>query len=160
LRPGLPGTERIYVERPIFDVFLARLKTAAEALRPGDPFEKTTSFGPLISQEHRTKVLAYYERAKEEGAQVVAGGGVPDLALPFGQGSWVQPTIWTGLADDSAAVREEIFGPCCHVRPFDTEDEAVALVNDSPMASRPLSGPRTSPAHIVLRRRLRSASPG
>jgi aminomuconate-semialdehyde/2-hydroxymuconate-6-semialdehyde dehydrogenase len=126
------GTERVYVERPIFAAFVERLKTAATALRPGNPFEKTTSIGPLISQEHRNKVLSYYERATAEGAQVVLGGGVPDLGAPLDGGSWIEPTIWTGLPEDSAVIREEIFGPCCHIRPFDAEEEAVALANDSP----------------------------
>lgn len=48
------------------------------------------------------------------------------------EGNWVQPTIWTGLSDDSVVIREEIFGPCCHIRPFDTEEEAIALANDTP----------------------------
>lgn len=126
------GTERVYVERPIFDAFVARLKTAAEALRPGDPQDHATSFGPLISAEHRAKVLSYYQRAKEEGATIVTGGGVPALPAPFDGGYWVQPTIWTGLPEDSAVIREEIFGPCCHIAPFDSEDEAIARANASP----------------------------
>ena len=126
------GTERVYVERPIFDEFLRRLKASAEALRPGDPNDESTSFGPLISEEHRRKVLAYYERARTDGATVVSGGGVPELPAELAGGSWVQPTIWTGLAEDSAVIREEIFGPCCHLAPFDREEEAIARANDSP----------------------------
>ncbi len=126
------GTERVYVERPIFDRFVARLKEAASGLRMGDPFDKATTMGPLISQEHRRKVLSYYEKAKAEGATVVLGGGVPDIDGAYANGSFVQPTIWTGLPETSAVVREEIFGPCCHIQPFDSEDEAVALANDSP----------------------------
>ncbi|MBP2227922.1 aminomuconate-semialdehyde/2-hydroxymuconate-6-semialdehyde dehydrogenase [Azospirillum agricola] len=126
------GTERIYVERPIFDAFVARLKAGAEALVPGHPFAAGTSLGPLISREHRDKVLSYYARAIADGATLVTGGGVPDMPAELAGGSWVQPTIWTGLPDDSAVVREEIFGPCCHIRPFDSEEEAVALANDTP----------------------------
>jgi aminomuconate-semialdehyde/2-hydroxymuconate-6-semialdehyde dehydrogenase len=77
-------------------------------------------------------VLSYYQLAVEEGAEVVLGGGVPEMPSELAGGAWVQPTIWTGLADDARVVREEIFGPCCHVRPFDTEEEAVALANDTP----------------------------
>ncbi len=76
-------------------------------------------------------MLSYYERARKEGATVVTGGGVPDMEGELAKGSWVEPTIWTGLPEDSAVVREEIFGPCCHVRPFDTEEEAVRLANDT-----------------------------
>ncbi|MDE2412776.1 MAG: 2-hydroxymuconic semialdehyde dehydrogenase [Sphingomonadales bacterium] len=125
------GTERILVERPLFEKFVAALKDKAEALRPGAPDAAGTTFGPLISQEHREKVLSYYARAVAEGATVVTGGGVPDMPAGLQGGSWVQPTIWTGLADDAAAVTEEIFGPCCHVRPFDTEEEAIALANNT-----------------------------
>ncbi len=126
------GTERVYVERPIFDEFVRRLKAAAEALRPGDPDDHSTSFGPLISAGHRAKVLSYYERAKAEGATVVTGGGVPELPAPLSGGYWVQPTIWTGLPETSAVINEEIFGPCCHLAPFDREDEAIERANASP----------------------------
>lgn len=126
------GTERVYVERPIFDDFLAALKAQAESLTLGDPHGKSTTMGPLISLEHRRKVLSYYEKAKDDGATIVTGGGIPDMPTAYIGGAWVEPTIWTGLAESSAVVREEIFGPCCHVRPFDTEDEAIHLANDTP----------------------------
>ena len=126
------GTERVYVERPIFDEFLAALKAKAESLTLGDPHDTATTLGPLISLEHRRKVLSYYERARADGATLITGGGIPDMASPYTQGAWVEPTIWTGLSEDSPVVREEIFGPCCHVRPFDSEEEAVRLANDTP----------------------------
>ena len=125
------GTERILVERPLFETFVAALKAKAEALNPGAPDDKATTFGPLISQEHREKVLSYYRKAVGEGATVVTGGGVPDMREELAGGSWVQPTIWTGLADDAAVVNEEIFGPCCHVRPFDSEEEAIGIANNT-----------------------------
>ena len=126
------STERIYVERPVFDEFTARLKAGAEALTPGVPEDPDTKLGPLISAEHRAKVMSYYARAKEEGAEIVTGGGVPDMPEALSDGCWIEPTIWTGLSDNSAVNREEIFGPCCHIRPFDDEAEAVALANDTP----------------------------
>lgn len=126
------GTERVYVERPIFNSFVERLSRTASALKMGDPFDRTTTLGPLISRQHRDKVLSYYARAEAEGAQVVLGGGVPELTGAYVGGSFIQPTIWTGLKETSAVVREEIFGPCCHITPFDAEDEAIAMANDSP----------------------------
>jgi aminomuconate-semialdehyde/2-hydroxymuconate-6-semialdehyde dehydrogenase len=126
------GTERVYVQRPIFERFVAALKERAESLRCGDPYAEGTNFGPLISQTHREKVLSYYAKARAEGATVVTGGGVPELPAPLNAGAWVQPTIWTGLPETAAVVREEIFGPCCHIRPFDTEEEVIALANDTP----------------------------
>jgi len=126
------GTERVYVERPLFGQFVERLKTAGQGLKMGDPFDHATNLGPLISGEHRQKVLSYYARAKAEGANVILGGGVPNLGAPLEGGYWIEPTIWTGLSEDSAVMREEIFGPCCHITPFDSEDEVTALVNNSP----------------------------
>ena len=125
------GTERVYVERPIFERFVQALKAKAEAVKYGRPEDHEANYGPLISQEHRQKVLSYYRKAVEEGATVVTGGGVPEMPGELADGAWVQPTIWTGLSDEAAVVREEIFGPCCHIRPFDSEDEVVNLANDN-----------------------------
>jgi aminomuconate-semialdehyde/2-hydroxymuconate-6-semialdehyde dehydrogenase len=125
------GTERVYVERPIFERFVSALKAKAEAVRYGRPTDPDANYGPLISQEHKGKVLSYYAKAVADGATLVTGGGVPDVPSELSEGAWVQPTIWTGLSETSAVVREEIFGPCCHVRPFDSESEVVALANDN-----------------------------
>ena len=126
------GTERLYVERPVFEEFVERLKAGAEGLVMGDPKDSCTTLGPLISEKHREKVLSYYRLAEEEGATVVTGGGVPDMPAELAGGFWVQPTIWTGLPEDSRVQREEIFGPCCHVTPFDEEEEVIRMANDTP----------------------------
>ncbi|HVO45663.1 MAG TPA: 2-hydroxymuconic semialdehyde dehydrogenase [Steroidobacteraceae bacterium] len=126
------GTERVYVQREIFDRFVNALRESAEAMKPGHPSDKSTGIGPLISVKHRDKVLHYYRMATDEGAQVVCGGGIPRMPERLAGGAWIQPTIWTGLPESSAVVREEIFGPCCHIAPFSTEDEALALANDTP----------------------------
>lgn len=125
------GTERVYVERPIFDRFVEALKKGAEGLRLGRPEDAATGLGPLISQEHKRKVLSYYEKAKALGATVVTGGGVPDMPGELANGAWVQPTIWTGLDDSSPIAREEIFGPCTLIQPFDAEDEVIRRANDT-----------------------------
>jgi len=125
------GTERVYVERPIFDRFVAALKQGAEAMKIGLPDDPATHQGPLISKEHQAKVLSYYQLAVEEGATVVTGGGVPDLGADLAGGSWIQPTIWTGLPETARVIKEEIFGPCCHIAPFDTEEEVLAKANDN-----------------------------
>ncbi len=126
------GTERVYVERPIFDEFVSRLKEAAEKLKPGLPSDKDTNFGPMISLQQRDKVLSYYKKAEEDGANIITGGGIPEMPEEYANGFWIEPTIWTGLPESSAVIQEEIFGPCCHITPFDTEDEAIALANDTP----------------------------
>ena len=123
--------ERIYAHRSVFDRFVALMKTKAEALKPGLPHSEGTTLGPLISDEHRRKVLGYYDAAVAEGATVVTGGGTPRLDGAAADGFFVEPTIWTGLGPDAKICREEIFGPCCHIAPFDTEEEAIRLANDS-----------------------------
>jgi aminomuconate-semialdehyde/2-hydroxymuconate-6-semialdehyde dehydrogenase len=123
--------ERVYVERGIFDRFVSALKCKAENLRMGSPLEPSTEMGPLISKQHREKVISYYSLAREEGANVVAGGGIPEFGNDLDNGFYVQPTIYTGLAESARCVKEEIFGPVCHVAPFDTEEEAVHMANDT-----------------------------
>ncbi len=124
-------SERVYVERPIFDRFLAALKEKTEALRVGAPDDPAATMGPLISRGHRDKVLAYFRLAVEEGATVVTGGAVPQFGDRRDQGAFIMPTIWSGLPDSARCVTEEIFGPVCHIAPFDGEDEVIRRVNDS-----------------------------
>lgn len=123
------GTERIYVQRPIFEKFVLALKAKAEGLKIGGPDTPDVGMGPLISAEHKQKVMGYYAKAKAEGATVITGGNAPEMEGVYANGHFVQPTIWTGLGENSVIVKEEIFGPCCHIAPFDTEEEAVALAN-------------------------------
>jgi len=123
------GTERVYVQRPVFERFVQALKASAEALTLGPSEQARVNLGPLISAEHKAKVLSYYAKAKAEGATIVTGGGVPAMSGALAEGHWVQPTIWTGLPETASVVREEIFGPCCHIAPFDSVDEAIALAN-------------------------------
>jgi aminomuconate-semialdehyde/2-hydroxymuconate-6-semialdehyde dehydrogenase len=123
--------ERVYVERKIFSVFVEALKRKAEALHSGWPGDERTNLGPLISAQHREKVISYYRLAEKEGATVITGGGVPKFGDDRDHGFYVQPTIYTGLRETARCVKEEIFGPVCHVAPFDSEEEAVAMANDT-----------------------------
>jgi aminomuconate-semialdehyde/2-hydroxymuconate-6-semialdehyde dehydrogenase len=124
-------TERVYVERTVFDRFVDALKKKSASLRLGSPLEKSTDLGPLISAQHREKVLAYYKLAQQEGANTIGGGGVPHFGNSLDNGFYIQPTIYTGLSESSRCVKEEIFGPVCHVAPFDAEEEAVGMANDT-----------------------------
>ncbi len=123
--------ERIYVERPLFERFVEALKQKAQKLQAGWPMEQDTNLGPLISAEHREKVLGYYRLARAEGATVVTGGGIPGFGDARDSGFYIQPTIYTGLVESARCVKEEIFGPVCHIAPFDSEDEAVTMANDT-----------------------------
>jgi aminomuconate-semialdehyde/2-hydroxymuconate-6-semialdehyde dehydrogenase len=108
------------------------MKVRTEALKIGWPDEPGVFMGSLISHEHRDKVLSYYALAVQEGATVVTGGGAPKFGDERDNGAFVQPTIWIGLGDDARCVREEVFGPVCHIAPFDSEEEVIRKVNDTP----------------------------
>ncbi len=125
------SSERVYVERPIYPRFVDALKKRAESMVIGRPEDEATQMGPLISRVHRDKVLSYYRLAAESGAEAIAGGGVPSFGDSRDDGAYVQPTILAGLPEDSRIQKEEIFGPVCHVTPFDSEEEAVDFANDT-----------------------------
>ena len=124
-------TERVYVERPIYARFKAALVERAKALRLGRPNDDGATTGPLISAEHRDKVLSYFALARDEGAKVLCGGGAPRFGDARDGGFWVEPTIVEGLGDGARCNREEVFGPICHLSPFDTEAEVIARANDT-----------------------------
>ncbi|MBI2317194.1 MAG: 2-hydroxymuconic semialdehyde dehydrogenase [Betaproteobacteria bacterium] len=123
--------ERVYVERPIFERFAAALKQKAQAHVMGWPDDPKTTMGPLISRQHREKVLSYYALARTEGASVMCGGGVPAFGDARDRGCYIEPTLWTGLAETARSVKEEIFGPCAHLAPFEDEEQAIAMANDT-----------------------------
>ncbi len=124
-------SERVLVHRSIFDRFVAAMKEKTEALKLGFPMDEGTDIGPQVSMEHRAKVASYFQIAREEGATVVTGGEIPVFGDLRDNGSWVRPTIWTGLTDNARCLREEVFGPVCHISPFDDDEEAITRANDS-----------------------------
>lgn len=124
-------TERLLVQRPVFEEFTERLAKQAGELAYGWPSQDATMTMPLISAAHRNKVLGYYDLARAEGATVHTGGGVPAFGDARDGGAYVQPTVLTGLGPGARTNQEEIFGPVCHVAPFDEEDEAYSLANDT-----------------------------
>jgi betaine-aldehyde dehydrogenase len=113
---------RILVERGVYDEFLSLLKDSVEALRVGDPMSEDTQIGPLISAEHREKVASFVP----EGAPVAIRGSAPS-----GKGYWFPPTVLSPVDISDRAAREEIFGPVAVVVPFEGEEEAVRLANDT-----------------------------
>ena len=120
---------RLLVQRDIHDAFVARFVERCAALyQPGDPLDPATTMGPVVGADHRRKVVAHLTRAQSEGAHVAMGG--PDAALPE-HGAFVAPTLFTGTDASMAINREEVFGPVTSVTVFDTEEEALALANDS-----------------------------
>ncbi len=117
---------RVLVQRSLYHRFVDTLAGAAHAVKLGDPLHPQTQMGPLISARHQKRVQAHIDAAVRDGARLVAGGE----ALPS-QGYFVRPTIFADVRPDMAIAREEIFGPVGTVIPFDTEEEAIAIANDS-----------------------------
>ena len=120
---------RIIIEESLHDAFVKRLAERADAMTIGDPLQNP-DMGPLVSEEQMNKVLAYIEKGKAEGATVVCGG---ERYTENGcdKGFFVRPTILDNCTPDMTVVREEIFGPVVTVQTFKTEEEAVALANDT-----------------------------
>ncbi|WP_346619273.1 aldehyde dehydrogenase family protein [Blastococcus montanus] len=113
---------RILVERSVFDRFLELMEPAVTGLRVGDPADPSTEMGPLISAEHREKVASY---VPSDAAVAYRG------SAPSGPGFWFPPTVVTPSRPDDPVLREEVFGPVVAVVPFDDEDDAVRIANDS-----------------------------
>lgn len=119
---------RILVERGIHRPFVDSLAAETRALRIGDPMDQATEIGPLVCSEHFDRVMQFLERGRAENARVVIGGKRPD-AFPLG--CFLEPTILEGLSNASPLAQEEIFGPVALVIPFEGEEEAVKIANDS-----------------------------
>ncbi|WP_369235376.1 aldehyde dehydrogenase family protein [Streptomyces sp. R21] len=118
---------RVLVQRGVHDRLVAQLAAYAGHVKVGDPREQGTVVGPVISAAHRDRVESYVELGRKEGACVVAGGERP----PYDRGFYVAPTLLADCTPDMRVVREEIFGPVVVVVPFDDEEEAITLANDS-----------------------------
>lgn len=125
-------TEKVYVHRSIFNEFVGKLKQHAADIKIGYPTDDDVFMGPLVSKGHQQKVLSFYQLARDEGATVEQGGGVPKFGDERDEGCYIEPTVLTGLDDHARINQEEIFGPVCHVSPFDSEAEVIKRVNDTP----------------------------
>jgi betaine-aldehyde dehydrogenase len=120
---------RILVQRPIYAAFLDAMVEKARTIRLGPGRDRGTQMGPLISAEHRLRVREYQEIGKRE-ASLALGGGVPQ-GEPFDRGFFVEPTIFFDVDNSARIAREEIFGPVAAVIPFDDEQHALEIANDT-----------------------------
>ncbi|MGW4160440.1 aldehyde dehydrogenase family protein [Streptomyces sp. NPDC004788] len=118
---------RVIAQRGIYERLVEKLAGYTGFLKVGDPAERGTVVGPVISAAHRDRVESYVELGRKEGARVVAGGDRPD----FAKGFYVAPTLLAECTNEMRVVREEIFGPVVVVVPFHDEEEGIALANDS-----------------------------
>jgi betaine-aldehyde dehydrogenase len=123
------ATSRVLVQRGLYPKLMERLVEATQAITIGPGDAEGVKLGPLVSKQQYDKVLAAIEAGKKTNARLVSGGGRPS---GLETGYYVAPTIFADVPTDAAIWREEIFGPVVCVNPFDTEDEALTLANDSP----------------------------
>ena len=124
------STARLIVQESIADEFVSRLVERTVKIRPGDPFNEDTVVGAMIHEQHMNRVLNIVEKAKAEGAALVAGGErVFEGAL--GNGFFIAPTIFDRVDTSMTVFREEIFGPVLSITRFRTTEEAIALANDT-----------------------------
>ena len=121
---------RAYVQRPLFDAFVAGVADFFSGVVLGDPADPATDMGPLVSRRQQLSGAGFVDRARAAGATVVTGGAAPQGELAAG--SYYLPTLVTGAAQRSEIVQDEIFGPVLVVLPFDSDDEGLALANDTP----------------------------
>jgi aldehyde dehydrogenase (NAD+) len=119
---------RVLAHKSVYDELLERVANRARAIRIGDPLSDDTELGPLAFAGQRDKVAGYVDLGRDEGATVLVGGQATDAGLG---GYFYEPTVLTGVTSDMRVAREEIFGPVAAFMPFEDEDDAVRLANDT-----------------------------
>ncbi len=119
------------MHRDIYEEFVTKLAAKAKTIRIGDPTQAETQLGPVISEKQRNRILNYVKLGLDEGARLVAGGKIPE-ALASSGGYFLEPTVFADVAPTMRIFQEEVFGPFTSVTPFATEEEALALANNSP----------------------------
>ena len=120
---------RVFIERSVFNTYRDGLVERAKAMRIGDPLDKSTQLGALISHAHRDKVASYCKLALDEGGEILAGGEPPIFGNELDAGAWFQPTVVSGLGVSSRCATEEVFGPFVTLHPFDDVSEVVEAAN-------------------------------
>lgn len=122
---------RVLVQRPIYERFTRALADRFRGLRLGDPLDPSTQLGPLVSPAHRDSVLRYIEIGRSEGARLLCGGKAPTGGV-YERGCYIEPTLFADVSNSMRIAREEIFGPVLVAIPFEDEEDAVAIANDTP----------------------------
>jgi betaine-aldehyde dehydrogenase len=121
---------RVFVHRSQLAQFEQKIIARVKRIRMGDPLDENTNFGPLVSEMHMQKVLAYIEKGALEGARILVGGA-STLDKKFAKGNYVQATVFTDCTDNMTIAREEIFGPVMCIFAYDEEDEVIRRANDT-----------------------------
>jgi betaine-aldehyde dehydrogenase len=121
---------RILVEQPIYEEFVELFVARTKTLKLGNPEQESTEMGPLITPQQRESVCSYLDIGDGEGARRVCGGEIPSES-PLDQGNFLTPAVYVEVDSDMRIMQEEIFGPVAAIMPFDGEEEAIAITNDS-----------------------------
>lgn len=121
---------RLFLPKKLHDEFMRRLVEKTKRLRLGDPMNPATDLGPVISKKQQERVLGYITKGKQQGATIAVGGNAPQIP-ELAKGFFVEPTIFTNVGNTMTIAQEEIFGPVLSVIQYETEDQAVAMANDS-----------------------------
>lgn len=121
---------RLLVQRSVYEEVSQKVVEFARTARLGNPMEETTQVGPVTTLPQRKKILDYMEVARSEGARCLLGGGTPDDP-ELGKGWFVQPTIFGDVSNKMRIAREEVFGPILSIIPFEDDDEAIEIANDT-----------------------------
>lgn len=122
---------RVFVQKGIYERFLEEFLKATKNISVGDPMDEKIFYGPLINRKHMEKVLSYIDIAKKEGAEILTGGKACEVPEKFKNGYFLEPTIIASLQENSPLMQEEIFGPVVCLYPFDTEEDAIRLANNT-----------------------------
>jgi acyl-CoA reductase-like NAD-dependent aldehyde dehydrogenase len=148
---------RAIVHRSIYDHVVEGLAKMATVLKVGDPLERETVVGPVITESHRARIEGYIASGTEEGGEIVAGGGRP---AHMERGWYVEPTLIAGCRGGMRVVQEEIFGPVIVALPFDDDDEGVALANGTEFGLYDYVFSKDPARAMAVSRRMRAGNIG
>lgn len=147
---------RLIAQRGVYDELVDKLAVLASVLKVGDPRERDTVLGPVITCAHRDRVEGYVTSARDQGAEVAAGGERPGMERGF----YVAPTLLAGCTPEMTVAQEEIFGPVIVAIPFDEEEESVALANGTPFGLYDYVFSADTARAMAVARQLRSGTVG
>jgi aldehyde dehydrogenase (NAD+) len=155
------ATTRMLVHRSLYDEAVATVTAAYQAVPVGDPMNPETLVGPVISAAQKNRVLDAIEKARRNGASIAVGGGpVENLPEHLSGGHFIQPTVIVGVDNSAAIAQQEVFGPVLIVMPFDDDDEAVRIANDSAFGLAGAVMSRSMGRGVNIARRIRTGSFG
>jgi len=155
------ATTRMLVHRSLYDEAVTSVTAAYAKVPVGDPVQPETLVGPVISAAQKDRVLSAIEQARRDGASITVGGGpVENLPEHLSVGHWVQPTVVVGVDNSTAIAQHEVFGPVLIVLPFDNDDEAVRIANDSAYGLAGAVISRSMERGMNIARRIRTGSFG